>query len=500
MCGLWGLIDNAHTRLKGKKHSDFMRTMLVAGSLRGEDGTGIFGVGKQEPLAVIKAPIPGYNFKDTAAYRNFEYINDFYNVIVGHNRWATVGTVSASTTHPFTEGNITLVHNGTLRYSSSLPGYNVCDVDSQQIAYAIDKEGIEVVEDLDGAFALVIYNEIDDTLQIIRNEERPLWWAMSPDYQQMYYASEPNMLQMALARNNIAWCPENGITPFAKDVLYTFDIQEKGVVQWTERKMNLGKRLTVVQKLIGGGTSTGTKTTNDAGGDRSFLAGFQAWLKGEGTFTKKEKKLYTKFYTRKKLKEYGLSEGKTVYFYLKDYALYPNSKVKGRIKGITVVPSNVDIVAHNYTPEDGKVLAKSDSLMKAKVGGIDITSQDKDAITVRDVVQLAPDQESEYWEKVFTYQDDNNTVEIEAAARENVDLPPFDIADDDDNSNIEMFVGPRGKYYSKEEFLNLVPIGCVQCSEVLDENDALHILWDDTDQPFCSDCVEHLVTRGQIQH
>jgi len=489
MCGIWGMINNAPYAKVLKKHGDFMETMLVAGSLRGEDGTGIYAVGKKERLTVFKSPVPGYYFKDTAHYRNFEYINDFYNIIVGHNRWATVGKVDYSGTHPFTEGNVTLVHNGTLKTRYDIPGFKDCDVDSQQIAYAINQEGPDIVEKLDGAFALAWYNEAEDKFYIVRNEERPLCWAMSEDHNQMYFASEPAMLQMAMMRNGIKMCPENMITDFQTGVLYTFDVQEKGVVKWTERKLTLGKSRTVIQRLTGGtGTRGNTASGTELGGNTSFLAGYKAWLVGEGDYTKKEKKLYTKFYTRKKLKEYGLKEGKTVYFYLNDFRLYPNSKVKGRLRGAAVLPGDAAVVLHNYAPEEAELITVEKGLMKGMVAGVDIASEDKDAITVKNLRILNQTEEDTYWADEYHHNWETSKDTIETTIRDNIDVP-FDL---EEETTEDTFIGPRGKYYTKQEFLTLVPIGCVQCSEQLDENDANHIVWDQNDQPFCSDCIEHV--------
>ncbi len=122
------------------------------------------------------------------------------NFYVGHNRYATMGAKTAKNAHPFNHGDITLVHNGTLTQQSLLPDHRDFDVDSENICHSINKIGAaETIQKLNGAFTLVWFDSSDETLHIIRNDERPFHLAetSSGDW---YGASEEDMLMWILTR------------------------------------------------------------------------------------------------------------------------------------------------------------------------------------------------------------------------------------------------------------------------------------------------------------
>lgn len=101
-----------------------------------------------------------------------------------HTRHATRGAKNKENSHPFREGNILLMHNGTLRNDYQI-NQKYFDVDSKALAYHLDQQGNSVqtlVEKTNGAYALVWQDYRDSTLNLLRNSERPLFLAESEDF------------------------------------------------------------------------------------------------------------------------------------------------------------------------------------------------------------------------------------------------------------------------------------------------------------------------------
>lgn len=156
-------------------------------------------------------------------------------IFVGHCRKATVGKVSKATAHPFNYDHITGVHNGTLRnwrYLHDKPE----ETDSMTMYKAIAERGVRpVIDATDGAYAMVWYDEAEDTLNFLRNKERPLFYCMSKDWERIFWASESWMLSIALAKAGIDMAD---LTPRdEKNATYILPLEED-----TWWRVKVGKR------------------------------------------------------------------------------------------------------------------------------------------------------------------------------------------------------------------------------------------------------------------
>lgn len=194
MCGIVALVHK--TPEKGtlnKLHIDMFKQLLYADALRGWDSTGIAAIGKQAVTVVKDACTPSSLF-----FRNQDHTWCWNKIaLVGHNRAATRGATVAENAHPFKEGPITLVHNGTLREHHSL---KEVDVDSHAICHAMaEKPHIEVLEALDGAYALVWHDSRTNMVYATRNNERPLTIFELDDYYMI--VSEAELGKWIAARN-----------------------------------------------------------------------------------------------------------------------------------------------------------------------------------------------------------------------------------------------------------------------------------------------------------
>ena len=175
--------------------------MLVMDSLRGKDSCGVATITNGR-IATFKRAMPACDFIQMKPYDNL-FNPTQTEMVMMHNRAATKGAVDTDNAHPFTVGDITLMHNGTLRGQWRLPDNTSYLNDSHNIAHAVNKEGIEETwGKLDGPAVLIWWDEKDKSLNVIRNAERPLWYTVNKDGQ-VYAASEYYMLAAGLDRNSI---------------------------------------------------------------------------------------------------------------------------------------------------------------------------------------------------------------------------------------------------------------------------------------------------------
>lgn len=174
--------------------------MLIADMFRGMDSTGAFAVNKYGNLKMAKDASTAMSFINKKGGADF--FNDFvnhYHIVVGHNRKATMGAIVEENAHPFIEGDICLVHNGTLQNHYKLANRVV---DSNAVAAHINEHGYKsLLKNIEGAYALIWYNATEKTLYFTRNAERPLHFVETND--KIYIASESKMLDWILDRNEV---------------------------------------------------------------------------------------------------------------------------------------------------------------------------------------------------------------------------------------------------------------------------------------------------------
>ena len=200
MCGLVCIMSKqASTGFLYKDKTIFLQ-MLISDMFRGMDSTGTFAVNKHGNLKMVKdaSPAPFFiNKKESNTYFN-DFISD-YHIVVGHNRKATMGATVSENAHPFIEGNICLVHNGTLQNHYKLANRTV---DSNAIAAHIEEHGYKsLLKNIEGAYALIWYNAAEKTLYFTRNAERPLYLVETSE--RIFLASESKMLDWILDRNDV---------------------------------------------------------------------------------------------------------------------------------------------------------------------------------------------------------------------------------------------------------------------------------------------------------
>ena len=203
MCGLAGVAGDTDSSIK-----DGFTDLLTITQLRGRDATGVFSVRKDNSAFFMKNVGTPENITDRKSYDSV-LLKGWPIVLAGHCRAKTVGENTPENAHPYDLENVMGMHNGTLNGHYQMEGYNYKDTDSKTLFMLIDKYGPEAIRDLNpgGAWALVWWDKRDKTLNFIRNDKRPLWFAWTKDKRAMVWSSEPWMFG-AMGRKSTLW---NGV-------------------------------------------------------------------------------------------------------------------------------------------------------------------------------------------------------------------------------------------------------------------------------------------------
>lgn len=199
MCGIVGFVNRD---IKKDSLSQFIFQSLVANSLRGTDGSGVAIVDKGANISWYKRPLPGWDLAQLSALKAIVAGAEtpLYGII--HNRAGTNGGNSIDTSHPVISGHITLAHNGVITALYSLGG--TLTHDSTAIAESMASRGEkETLELLQGSYALMWHNAKDNTLNVARNEQRPLYVGTVKGSSSLLFSSEDGLLLWLADRNEI---------------------------------------------------------------------------------------------------------------------------------------------------------------------------------------------------------------------------------------------------------------------------------------------------------
>jgi hypothetical protein len=204
MCGIIGYVSISD-EVASEEKEHFLEDALILDTFRGMDSTGLLTLCEDFTLASHKTLDEGWDFVRTKEF--WDMPNGW--AAIGHNRAATKGVVSIENAHPFTDGPVSMVHNGTLNnMGRNLP--NFChkqDVDSMNICRALSHvgpdEATEVLKTLNGAYALVWADERDGSINMVRNSQRPLHFTHNTEKTVLWFMSDGGHLNMLKKRR---WC------------------------------------------------------------------------------------------------------------------------------------------------------------------------------------------------------------------------------------------------------------------------------------------------------
>lgn len=223
MCGLVAIVTKNHHGFV-KDQVDAFDNLLYIDALRGMDSTGVFVVDKDGSMELAKEATASYDFRQAVEYQDLcKSAFRTGRAMVGHNRAATKGSVVDTNAHPFVvDDRITLCHNGTLWGDWSKLADAKVEVDSHAIAHKIhecDDDVEKALQQVSGAYALIWHDFKHNTLNFVRNSQRPLNYVETANG--WIWASEANMIEWILARYKFK--KESEITELGAGILVTYD-------------------------------------------------------------------------------------------------------------------------------------------------------------------------------------------------------------------------------------------------------------------------------------
>lgn len=449
MCGIVGSITAENGGHNNRRN--FVEQGLYVDALRGFHSTGLFTIhGKDKTVTVHKKAMMASDFLDMR--RTQSILNFQSDVIIGHNRHATMGAHTHHNAHPFNFGKVTGVHNGTLEYGwrDYLPAGQSFNVDSEAIMNAFAQQPYqEIIEKIKGAFTFVWHDSEDGMIRIVRNKERPIYIGKVTKDDTFLLASEKGMLQWIGARNGFTF--EDIFQPEPGELLQ-FPVDDP--MNMTMEKVKLY-------------TAPVYQGNNMGGRYHNNVARFPRGQQGE-------------FQTITTYESLGLKRGEDYIWHLQEYTKYNQRSDSGYLVGrlsnlkdkdgddikCVIHGLNIDAVLKETgckTIRDVGVIGTPAGLTTANVGKKPAVILMPKDIAFFDI--LSPDETEE------DYEDDD--VPFEQAMNDN---------------GFEVYVpGPDGRFIDKEEFEKLTADGCCMCSDPLDWDHAEDVTWLAGNNPVCSD-------------
>lgn len=218
MCGHVGVAGNLF-----QGDIKVFNELLYCDILRGSHATGVASVRGKQTVLLKRAWTP----EQLMQHKEYEkVVSCTADVLIGHNRHGTMGANGSHlNAHPFNFDNIVGAHNGTLDRTCvrNLHQHAMFDTDSEALYSEINENGIdEAMTKIEGAWALVYYDKAAGTLNMLRNNQRPLYYAYKKGRSVLYWASEQFLLHWILTRNKVEL--EDGMFEVTENVLFSWDV------------------------------------------------------------------------------------------------------------------------------------------------------------------------------------------------------------------------------------------------------------------------------------
>jgi hypothetical protein len=462
-----------------KEDRSMFRQMLIVDAIRGHHSTGVASATtKKGEILVFKKALNPIDFMQL---RGFDQVVDWSSqVLMGHNRYATVGKINHAGAHPFEHNGMVGAHNGTLERWFALPRSADFDVDSECLLWNISEFGFEeTMKKVYGAYALVVYDDNAHELHLLRNKERPLYFGYKDDRSVMYWASEPWMIRNMAARCGIKLC--KNIQQPKEHQLLTWklpNVKNGKMPEPIYKKLeapaakqiiapvtyNQGRPYTTAPARQGGQTGASSPRRVYAAGN-NLIPGVSV---GDNiAFCPVQ-------ISKAASSQVQYIEGimtKDPWSEVRVYSAAP-ALMKTLVEGERVVIGNITAIAPGLVAKDDPYIIMSSAFLKQTSESSNIVG-DVEFKTLETALNVVLTKKQTAEAETVAY--------IEKARKE---------AHDADNRVVmEIFYpGPGGKMITSARWNDLTKHGCGYCTAAI--NDAEDVKWVG-DSPVCSDCEDH---------
>jgi hypothetical protein len=468
MCGIVGYVSTRNELLNREKEN-FLHDALILDTFRGFDSTGLITLCEEFTVSAHKELLQGWDFVRT---REFHEMPNGWAAI-GHNRAATKGKVNRDNAHPFNHGPVTLVHNGTLtNMGSNLPNYcNKQDVDSMNLARALGhvapEDAVEVLESIQGAYALAWTDERDRSVNIVRNGQRPLHFAHNQTKSILWFMSDGKHLEMLKKRG---WCCNIDMGQVWQFNTHTHFKWKKGTLKPEVAKYTPKALVRPQYQQYPSYSGPLPLSGSSAKRTKPVKSGLKVPLSHRISINGQMAAIPKALVEDLDL-AMDLTPDKTLTFRPKYYFPYPKRPEQdgyGYVTGMAYIPAwemDWECVVHNVNEKHAE----------------------KIALETWDVIPYA------VTEQMPGPSEDCYGVQCRVK-RFNVPLEEPEETHEEEEEVPFSLIGPHGRLYSSADWLRLTRNGCSECSCDLEPSDHDTIWWlgEMEREPICEDCADEL--------